>query len=381
MSSVRTEDHLGELLLRWDELRRQGRDLSARELCADRPELAEERRRRIEVVRKMDSVLDVEPKPLAQTPQQSDPDSSRANPRLPDELRAAAVYRPQRYHAQGGLGEVLAARQEELDRTVALKRIRPDRLHETARRRFLREAAIMARLQHPGIVPIYGLGLDNGGPFYSTPLIRGQTLQQAIDAFHSDDSLYRDTGRGTLKFRGLLQHFITICNTGAYAHDQGIVHRDLKPSNIMLGPYGETLVMDWGLAKRLGGGGAVDEAEEEAPSPNPSTDDLTATGAVLGTPRYMSPEQANGEPVGPASDIFNLGLILYEILTEKPVFGESSLREADRLKAVREAAIVPPRSQDANSPRALEAICLRALAVKPEDRYASARHLARDLEN
>ena len=175
-----------------------------------------------------------------------------ANRRLPDVLRATAVYRPERHHAHGGLGEVLTAHQEELDRTVALKRIRPDKLHDTARRRFLREAAITARLQHPGIVPIYGLGQDDDGPFYTMPFIEGQTLQEAIDAFHGDESLRRDPGRRSLKFRGLLQQFIAVCNTVAYAHDQGVVHRDLKPSNIMLGPYGETLVMDWGLAKRFG---------------------------------------------------------------------------------------------------------------------------------
>ena len=108
---------------------------------------------------------------------------------LPEVLRATAVYRPRGHHDQGGLGEVFAAHQEELDRTVALKRIRPDKLHDAARRRFLREAAITARLQHPGIVPIYGLGQDDDGPFYTMPFIEGQTLQEAIDAFHGDESL------------------------------------------------------------------------------------------------------------------------------------------------------------------------------------------------
>src|SRR5262249_25089867 len=150
--------------------------------------------------------------------------------------RATAVYRPRSHHDQGGLGVVFTAHQEELDRTVALKRIRPDKLHEVARRRFLREAALMARLQHPGIVPIYGLGQDEDGPFYTMPFIQGQTFQEAIDAFHGDESLRRVPGRRTLHFRGLLQQFVTACNTVAYAHDQGVVHRDLKPSNIMLGP-------------------------------------------------------------------------------------------------------------------------------------------------
>ena len=182
-----------------------------------------------------------------------------------------------------------------------------------------------------------------------------------------------------LRFRALLQQFVAACNTLAYAHDQGIVHRDLKPANIMLGRYGETLVMDWGLAKRLGGDDAAANAEVNAPSPSPSSERLTATGEILGTPQYMSPEQANGEPAGPAGDIFCLGLILYAMLTGKTAFLESSFRDADRLKAVREAAIVPPRSWDAKLPRGLEAICLKALAASPEDRYASARAVADDV--
>ena len=379
MSSVTTEDRLGELLLRWDELRRQGRDLSAGELCADCPQLVDELRRRIEVIRDLEPVLDVEPTHLLPTPGDGGPDGLRSDRRLPNDLHATAVYQPRRFHAQGGLGEVLAARQEELDRTVALKRIRPDKLHEAARRRFLREAAITARLQHPGIVPVYSLGQDDDGPFYTMPFIEGRTLQEAIDTFHGDESLRRDPGRQALEFRSLLQQFIAVCNTIAYAHDRGVVHRDLKPSNIMLGPYGETLVLDWGLAKQLGADDAGGEADGDVPSPSPRHDALTATGAVLGTPQYMSPEQAKGEPVGPASDIFNLGLILHEILTGKPAFDESSFRGADRLKAVREAAIVPPRSRDANPPRALEAICLKALAAQPGNRYPSPRALADDV--
>ena len=307
------------------------------------------------------------------------PDGLGYDHRLPDDLHATAVYRPKRFHAHGGLGEVLAAHQEELDRTVALKRIRPDRLHETARRRFLREATITARLQHPGIVPIYGLGQDEDGPFYTMPFMQGQTLNEAIAAFYGDDSLRRDPGQRTLKFRGLLQRFIAVCNTVAYAHDQGVVHRDLKPSNIMLGPYGETLVMDWGLAKRLETDEPGTAVEAEGPSPSSSPDDLTATGVILGTPQYMSPEQAKGEPASPASDLFSLGLVMYAILTGKAAFEASSFRGGDPLKAVREAAVVPPRSRDPRVPRALEAICLKALAAQPKDRYPSPRAMADDL--
>ncbi len=288
------------------------------------PELAAEVRRRIEALQAMDSALDTDVDELRSTPGDRDRRGAGPDRGPPEVSRATAVYHPRGHHRHGGLGVVFTAHQEELDRTVALKRIRPDKFHDLARRRFLREAALTARLQHPGIVPIYGLGHDDGGPFYTMPFIEGQTLQEAVEAFHGDESLRRDPGRQSLQFRGLLQRFITACNTMAYAHDQGVVHRDLKPSNLMLGPYGETLVMDWGLAKRFGPEDAAAEDSGDLPSPGPSPEDVTATGEVLGTPQYMSPEQARGEPAGPAGDVFSLGLVLYAILTGKSAYEESS---------------------------------------------------------
>ena len=364
------------LIDRWEDLRQQGASATIEQLCAHCPELAEEVRRRIEALQAMDLALVTKATDLRSTPKDRDPYRAVTEAELPGELRASALFRPERHHAQGGLGEILTAHQEELDRLVALKRIRPDKLHEPARQRFLREAAITARLQHPGIVPVYSLGHDDDGPFYTMPFIRGQTLQEAIDAFHGDDSLRHDSGQRSLKLRGMLQQFIAVCNTVAYAHDQAVVHRDLKPSNIMLGPYGETLVMDWGLAKRLAANDSTGEAEADVPSPSPSPSDLTASGAVMGTPQYMSPEQAKGELIGPASDVFNLGLILYAILTGKSGFDVTSFQGADPLRAVREAAIIPPREQDRSVPRALEAICIKALAARPDGRYGSARDLA-----
>jgi WD40 repeat protein/tRNA A-37 threonylcarbamoyl transferase component Bud32 len=379
MATSAVEDRLLDLLVRWDELRRQGHHATAEELCSECPELAENLQERIHALRGIDPVLDIE-----ETARFSNPGNlgaeRAAERKLPDRLRALATYRPRRFHARGGLGEVLVAEQEELGRLVALKRIQPECLHEIARKRFLREAAITAGLQHPGIVPIYGLGHDDQGPFYTMPLVDGQTLQEAIQHFHKDANLKRGSGPGTLRFRALLQKFTAVCDTVAYAHDQGVIHRDLKPSNIMLGRYGETLVMDWGLAKHVDTADADDERALEAPSPSPSPDSLTATGTVLGTPQYMSPEQAKGLPTGPASDIFNLGLILYTILTGTPAFQEAALARGGTLKAVRDAAVVPPRQRDPQLPLALDAICLKALAAQPEDRYASARELGKDLE-
>jgi tetratricopeptide (TPR) repeat protein/tRNA A-37 threonylcarbamoyl transferase component Bud32 len=382
---MENDARVDDLIDRWEEMHARGTPLTIEELCSDCPELVTEVRRRIAVLREVDSALETPVQDPRVTAGDRGRGGARADRTLPDVLRATAVYRPQRHHDHGGLGVVFTAHQEELDRLVALKRIRPDRLHHAARRRFLREAAILARLQHPGIVPIYGLGQDEGGPFYTMPFIQGQTLQEALEAFHRDESLGRDPGGRSLHFRGLLQRFIAACNTVAYAHDQGVVHRDLKPSNLMLGPYGETLVMDWGLAKRLGGdepaaeAGGEDAAPSPSPSPSPAPGDVTAVGDILGTPQYMSPEQARGEPAGPAGDIFSLGLVLYAILTGKSAFDEARFRGEDRLKVVREAAVVPPCRRDPRVPRALEAVCLKALAARAEDRYPSARALADDL--
>ncbi len=381
MSTVVLEDRLGELLLSWDELRRQGSDKTAGDLCHDCPELAETLARRIEAIRNVDRVLDLEDSAELWKPrgQASSGGASGHGELLPDSWRAAAEYRPRRHHAHGGLGQIVVAQEQELDRPVALKRIRPDKLDGQARSRFLREAAITARLQHPGIVPIYGVGQDDDGPFYTMPFIEGRTLQEVIEDVPRDDPARRDPGWPCPKCRGLLQRFVTVCNTMAYAHDQGVVHRDLKPSNIMLGLYGETLIMDWGLAKRFDRDLAIDELKADAPFPSTSTEDLTFAGMVLGTPRYMSPEQANGQPAGPASDIFSLGLILCAILTGKSAFDEASLPGVRWLNTARQGAVVPPRRRDPGLPRALEAICLKALSARPQDRYPSARALADDV--
>src|SRR5262249_42780910 len=153
-----------------------------------------------------------------------------------------------RFLAEGGLGEVYAAVGDDLHREVALKFIKPARAADPdSRSRFLREAEVTGRLEHPGIVPVYGLGSDEGGrPCYAMRLIRGQTLQDAINAFHAADGPGRDPDERARALRVLLRRFVAVCNTVAYAHSRGVLHRDLKPRNIMLGEFEETLVVDWG---------------------------------------------------------------------------------------------------------------------------------------
>src|SRR4051812_5439496 len=278
-------------------------------------------------------------------------------------------FRILRPHARGGLGAVSVALDSELNREVALKQI----LHRHAddpesRARFLLEAEVTGRLEHPGVVPVYGLGCDaEGRPFYAMRLVKGQSLKEAVEHFHAAGGA-GDPRRWNLELRQLLGRFVAVCNVVAYAHSRGVIHRDLKPANILLGPYGETLVVDWGLAKVVGRGeaaarsGAV-EATLQPGSGSGSSE--TLPGTALGTPAYMSPEQAEGrlEQVGPLSDLYSLGATLYYLLTGEPPIDEADVGAA--LRRVQRGEFPPPRAADPRVPRALEAICLKAMALEP----------------
>jgi serine/threonine-protein kinase len=195
-----------------------------------------------------------------------------------------------RSHKAGGLGEVFLAWDRELGRQVALKEIRADHADdEGLRARFLREAEINGNLEHPGIVPVHGMGLHpDGRPYYAMRFVDGETLQEAVDRFHRAD-LPIGTGRA-LGLMSLIRRFVDVCEAIAYAHSKGILHRDLKPSNVMLGPFGETLIIDWGLAKVIGQEEDPTRAAEPPPTvrfgPSP-TDSLplpTVVGETLGSP-------------------------------------------------------------------------------------------------
>jgi serine/threonine-protein kinase len=294
----------------------------------------------------------------------------------------SARFRVVHLHAKGGLGQVSLAHDQELQREVALKEIQPQFADDhDSRTRFLLEAEITGRLEHPGIVPVYSLGHHGDGrPYYAMRFIQGETLEEAIRRFHAAVEP-RTAGERALALRQLLTRFVAVCNAVGYAHARGVLHRDLKPANVMLGPYGETLVVDWGLAKPMDRPDALPRPAEGTLRPQLGSDATpTQRGAVLGTPSYMSPEQAAGQldTVGPASDVYGLGAILYAILTGKaPVEGGDI---AEMLYRVRKGEILPPRKVKREIPAGLEAICLQAMALGPKSRYPTPRDLADEVE-
>jgi WD40 repeat protein len=262
--------------------------------------------------------------------------------------------------ARGGMGRIVAARDKRLGRPVAIKELlakTPDRL-----RRFEREAFITARLQHPAIVSIHEAGRwPSGEPFFAMKLVAGRSLDQMIAA------------RRSLKDRmALLPHAIAVADALAYAHSLRIIHRDLKPSNVLCGDYGETVVVDWGLAKDLAASGdSADTPAEPAAAPTQSHPDglRTEAGAVLGTPAYMPPEQWQGRPVDERADVYSLGALLYHLLSGAPP--QRSL--SGQLPA-------PTTSVAEGVPGDLQAIVDKAMSVDPLARYPTARELAEDLK-
>jgi eukaryotic-like serine/threonine-protein kinase len=292
-------------------------------------------------------------------------------------------FRVLRPHAQGGLGAVFVALDGELNREVALKQILDQHADDpTSRTRFLIEAEITGGLEHPGIVPVYGLGHYNDGrPYYAMRFIRGDSLKESIAAFHTDASLEREAGKRSLALRKLLRRFVDVCNAIEYAHGRGVLHRDLKPGNVIVGKHGETLVVDWGLAKAMGRSEVESDTRERTLMPLSSSGSAeTLPGSAIGTPAYMSPEQAAGdiEKLGTRSDVYSLGATLYCLLTGRAPFEGDNLGEM--LRDVQKGNFPPPRQVAPSIDRALEAVCLKAMATDPDGRYGSARALADDLE-
>ena len=270
--------------------------------------------------------------------------------------------------ARGGIGRIRRARDRRLHRTVAVKELLHAGLPEDDLARFIREAEITADLDHPAIVPIYDLGRNAAGdPFYCMKLVQGDDLAATIDRCRS----FRDRV-------GLVPHMITVAEALAYAHEKGYIHRDLKPHNILIGPFGETVVIDWGLAKRYRDPDAADASNPQARrTASPGEAVLTQAGALLGTLVYMPPEQVDGEGLDPRSDVYALGSMLYHILSGAPPYaGASPLGLLQRVLSAaprRLAELVPECPED------LIAITEKAMQRDRGRRYARATELAADL--
>lgn len=290
-----------------------------------------------------------------------------------------ARYKVLRPHAKGGLGKVSVAEDKQLHREVALKQIQEKFANdEESRVRFLVEAEVTGQLEHPGIVPVYSLGFSESGPYYAMRFIRGESLKQAIESLYQQKPQIppRDF---LLAIRKLVKRLIDAGNALDYAHSRGVLHRDVKPGNIMLGKYGETLLVDWGLAKS---GAYRDEKSKDEPTVVPLSGDSsteTRMGSVFGTISYMSPEQARGrlDLLGPWSDVYSLGATLYSILTgQLPLSGSTE----ELLAKVQSGEIIPVCEVNPLAPKAIQAICQKAMAIKIEDRYKTVHEFIDDLE-
>ncbi|HEU4734439.1 MAG TPA: protein kinase [Kofleriaceae bacterium] len=277
---------------------------------------------------------------------------------------AADRYRITGEVGRGGIGRVLEALDRVLDRPVALKELFS--ASDALRRRFVREALITARLQHPSIVPIYDAGhLDDRSPFYAMKLVAGQPLDKSI------------AEATTLTQRlALLPSVLAIADAMAYAHSKRIIHRDLKPSNVLVGAFGETIVIDWGLAKDL----RVDDHDALDAGPYRAAGlDHTVAGAVLGTPTFMAPEQAAGEPVDERADVYALGAILYHVVSGKVPHEGTTLDEM--VHRVIAGDVRPLTERAPEVPRDLAAIVTKAMALAPSERYANGQGFVDDLRS
>jgi serine/threonine protein kinase/WD40 repeat protein len=288
------------------------------------------------------------------TQQKSPPAPSSAAPPDPVAPRGYAIDLSKQRVGEGGLGEIFEAYDQTLGRTVALKRIHrkvlpsPRTLH-----RFITESRVTAQLEHPGIVPVHAAGNENG-PYYTMKLIKGKTLRVAIrEHFKNAHGPSRE----------LLRRFIAVCQAVEFAHSRKIIHRDIKPGNIMLGEYGETILLDWGLAKELGSREEAGAVQTERSAPEAGEPEATRDGETMGTPNYMPPEQKKGlvSQHSEASDIYALGGVLHMILTSVSPEGQRPLSVSQ-------------------VPKALMAVVKKAREEKPENRFASAAEMAREVQ-
>ena len=290
---------------------------------------------------------------------------------------------------KGGMGEVLLAYDPVCGRRIALKRIRTDLMeHRQMHNRFLKEARITSQLTHPAIIPIYAIHEEEKLVYYTMPFVEGQTLKQILKTARKQE---KKVGKGEqmpaqASIPSLVRIFLSICQAIAYSHSKNVLHRDIKPENIIVGTYGEVLILDWGLAKMMRNEGGVPTEEETLVSVEESIEShpqhqLTHIGKVVGTVAYMAPERALGNPATFQTDIYSLGVILYQILTLRYPFQRGTLTEFR--KNVQHEVLYDPIevAPYRDVPPMLSSITLKCLTVTLEERYKSVQELIHDLEN
>jgi serine/threonine-protein kinase len=336
-----SDQELADIVSRWFDQVQQGQEIDLQAECERIPELAGELRELYGTMMVANAAgsHDSRVAPLLAAAQWKPPWPTRfGNYELIEEI------------GSGGMGVVYLARQSDLQREVAIKMILPSRLaSESDRARFFDEARAAAQLEHPGIVPVYDVGEFQGHPYFTMQYVRGQTLSSQMAS-------------GTLPIRQSVRIVSQVARAIDFAHRQGILHRDVKPSNILIDETGRARLTDFGLAKFL------------------DQDTRTGTGAILGTPSYMSPEQAAGRnrQIGPASDIYSIGTVLYALLTGAPPFVSDSPMQLALM--IMEQEPKSPRSIQPKIDRDLEMIVVKCLQKPSDLRYATAGALADDLD-
>ena len=277
---------------------------------------------------------------------------------------------------KGGMGEVFLAYDTVCGRKIALKRIRADLVDfPQIQKRFLHEARITSQLIHPAIIPIYSIDCEEGLIYYSMPYVAGSTLKQVLKLAreHEHKKSYKKEPHDSIPY--LIRHFLQVCQAIAYAHSKGVLHRDVKPENIIVGTYGQVHILDWGLAK------ALNDEESELPNTKTSRPSITRLGKVVGTIAFMAPERALGTPATVQTDIYSLGVILYQILTLQYPFRRKSL-ESFKKHWMKEQFIPPEiMAPYRQVPEVLSQIARKCLEVDPKDRYKSVDEMIESLEN
>jgi len=285
-------------------------------------------------------------------------------------------YAEFRKFAEGGTALLEECVDKNLGRTVIMKRLHPHiQEDETERKRFLREARVTALIQHPATAPVYEIGRDRQGSIYFTmKKVEGVDLREILLGIVARDPAFKEK----YPLKDLIEVLVAVGQAVAFAHSRGVVHRDLKPANILVGEFGEVMILDWGLAKVLN---EPDTLHGDLPEQDHVDLELTRAGKRAGTPLYMSPEQASreGEHIDGRSDVYSLGSILYEVLTHENLVWGATKEEV--LEKIREQEPVPPRkrSPDRHIPPILDSICMRAIQKNPEDRYPTLIEMVEDL--